>query len=90
MLFEIGMLICFGAGWPVSVYKTWKVKKTDGKSIRFLLLVIVGYACGFTHKLQNDFDLVTWFYAFNGLMVILDLILTSHYRLKENAIKQAE
>ena len=42
-IFEAGMMICFGAGWPVAVYKTWKAKCVSGKSLRFSYLVVIGY-----------------------------------------------
>jgi len=82
-VFEIAMLICFGASWPLSIYKTWRVKTSQGKSLRFLLLIAVGYASGCLHKILNDPDPVLYLYAINGLMVLADLFLSLHYRLEE-------
>ena len=69
------MLVCFGAAWPVSIYKSWKSRQVGSKSARFLAMVLVGYIAGIIHKIKNDFDPVTWLYAFNGLMVFIDLML---------------
>lgn len=83
-IFEAGMLLCFGASWPFSVYKTWKSKTSQGKSLVFLYLVIVGYVCGIAHKLLYSRDIVIVFYMVNMLMVLTDLILCSVYGAKEN------
>ena len=79
-IFEIGMLICFGASWPFSVHKTWKSKTCEGKSMVFLWLVLIGYACGVTHKILYSMDLVILLYILNGLLVLADLCLCYRYR----------
>ena len=78
--FEITMLLCFGASWPFSVYKTWKNKTSAGKSLIFLWLVLIGYISGCVHKLVYQLDFVIALYAFNGLLVLIDLILSYRYR----------
>ena len=42
-LLEITMLICFGAAWPISIYKSWTSRSSRGKSLLFLVVIIVGY-----------------------------------------------
>lgn len=74
------MLVCFGASWPFSVYKTWKTKNVTGKSATFLVLIIIGYCAGIVHKLLYKPDPVVWLYALNALMVAADLCLWSRYR----------
>ena len=32
-IFEIGMLICFGCAWPVSIWKSYHSKQNAGKSL---------------------------------------------------------
>jgi hypothetical protein len=32
-VFEIAMLVCFGAAWPVSIYKSLKTRAVAGKSL---------------------------------------------------------
>lgn len=80
--FEIGMLVCFGVSWPLSIWKTWRSKRTDGKSRLFISVVIAGYICGVLHKLFYNFDLVIILYIFNLAMVGFDLYLTNLYKTK--------
>lgn len=78
--FEAIMLLCFGASWPFSVYKTWKVKNAQGKSLRFMVLVLVGYASGIVHKIHYSYDAVIYLYILNMLVVSVDLALCAHYK----------
>lgn len=73
--FEITMLLCFGAAWPVSIYKSYTSKKTEGKSVVFLFIVLVGYAAGIIHKLLYSRDFVVFLYMLNFLMVSIDAVL---------------
>ncbi|MCE5315542.1 MAG: hypothetical protein ABFD49_09605 [Armatimonadota bacterium] len=79
-IFEIGMLICFGASWPFSLYKTWKTKCSQSKSFIFLWLIIIGYFCGVMHKILYHYDPVIWLYVLNMLLVSSDLALSYRYR----------
>ncbi|MEI6563016.1 MAG: hypothetical protein WCO42_01770 [bacterium] len=81
--FEAGMLLCFGASWPFSVYKTWKAKTSKGKSLIFLWLILIGYACGITHKLLYSRDLVIALYLLNATLVLVDLSLCTIYSRRE-------
>ena len=74
-IFEAIMLICFGAAWPFSIYKSYTSRENTGKSIMFLLVVFVGYMAGMMHKLFYNFDLVIYLYGLNGCMVFMDIIL---------------
>jgi hypothetical protein len=80
-IFEIIMLICFGAAWPFSIYKSWKTRAVAGKSLPFLLVIVVGYIAGILHKIVYHFDLVIYLYALNALMVSIDIILYLRNRL---------
>ena len=73
--FEIMMLVCFGLAWPFSVYRSWRSRTTAGKSVAFLWIILFGYVCGCLHKVFGHFDRVILLYAFNGLLVALDLAL---------------
>ncbi len=79
-IYEILMLICFGASWPFSIHKSWTSRKTGGKSVQFLYLVIIGYLFGIVHKLIYKPDMVVFLYALNALMVSADVAL--YYRNK--------
>jgi len=83
-LFEAVMLICFGAAWPVSIYKSWTSRSCGGKSVVFLYIVLLGYAAGITHKLLNSRDWVIALYALNALMVIIDIGLYYRNRKIQN------
>lgn len=73
--FEIGMLICFGFAWPVSIYKSIVTKRTEGKSELFMYIIMLGYVFGMLHKIAYDFNFVIYLYALNLLMVFTDLML---------------
>ena len=72
-VFEILMLLCFGAAWPVSLRKSWTSRTNSGKSVVFLFVIVVGYAAGIVHKLLNDRDPVIFLYALNMAMVSADI-----------------
>ncbi len=74
-IFEIGMLVCFGAAWPFSIYKSFTSRQTAGKSLWFLIVVFIGYVSGVLHKLLYSFDPVIYLYALNGTMVAIDILL---------------
>lgn len=77
-VFEIVMLLCFGAAWPFSLYKSWTARKTAGKSVFFLYIVLAGYAAGILNKAFYDWDAVVYLYALNAAMVSADVVL--YYR----------
>ena len=83
-IFEALMLICFGAAWPFSIYKSYKSKSIKGKSIVFLYVVFIGYASGVLHKIFFNFDYVIFLYIINMIMVSIDTIL--YYRNKRNGM----
>jgi|GEM_PF-227868 len=49
--FEAVMLICFGLAWPLNIIKSLRTKSTQGKSVLFLIVILIGYVAGITHKL---------------------------------------
>jgi len=73
-IFEIIMLICFGLAWPTSIYKSYKSKSTKGKSLNFLLIILIGYLAGIIHKVVYNFDFVTILYVLNFIMVSIDVM----------------
>lgn len=74
-VFEIIMLLCFGTAWPFSIYKSWKTRENGSKSLIFLIALFIGYCSGVTHKILYNPDPVVWFYALNGTMVLIDILL---------------
>ena len=84
-VFEAIMLLCFGAAWPFSIARSLKSRSTGGKSLVFMLIVIVGYASGIVHKALHSRDFVLWMYAFNMLMVSVDAALWIRNRRLERS-----
>ena len=80
-IFEIGMLVCFGFAWPISIAKSIRTKSVEGKSILFMYVIMLGYIFGMTHKIVFNLDIVVFLYGINFLMVFIDLML--YYRNKK-------
>lgn len=75
-IFEFIMLACFGLSWPISVYKSIKSRSTKGKSVFFIIAIIIGYISGIIGKIVNDqMNYVLIAYCFNLAVVSVDLIL---------------
>jgi hypothetical protein len=69
------MLLCFGAAWPVNIAKSWRTRSAAGKSWGFLVIIIIGYLGGITHKLLYSRDIGLVLYLINLIMVGLDLLI---------------
>ncbi len=82
-LFEILMIVSFGASWPFNVIKSYKVRTAKGKSLLFLCLILFGYVAGIASKLINPAYMasfaqkwyVLFFYVLNFVMVFADFCL---------------
>lgn len=87
-VFEIMMLICFGLAWPTSIYKSIKSKSTKGKSLNFLLIILLGYLAGILHKIFYSPDFVIILYFINFMMVLTDILLYFRNRKEERALER--
>ena len=86
-IFEFIMLACFGLSWPISVYKSIKSKSTQGKSIVFIIAIIIGYISGIIGKIvNNQLTYVLIIYCFNLIVVSVDLVLFFINRKNEKKI----
>ncbi len=75
-ILEACMVVCFGISWPLSIVKSYRARSTKGKSLLFLLFILVGYVCGIVSKLvSHNISYVFVFYIINFIMVSLDVIL---------------
>ncbi len=83
-VFEVIMLLCFGAAWPVSIYKSYTSRTTAGKSVTFLIIVLIGYIAGISHKIFYNHDYVIWLYVINAIMVFIDILLYSRNKMLYN------
>ena len=97
-LFEIIMIVSFGASWPLNVLKSYRARTTKGKSLGFLCLILFGYVAGIISKLVNESYMasfatkwyVLFFYVLNFVMVGTDFILYfRNLRLDKEAAKNA-
>ena len=77
--FEIGMLLCFGVSWPISIAKSLRTHVVAGKSPWFMAIVSLGYLSGILHKVLYHPDWVVALYVLNMLMVLTDLALYLRY-----------
>lgn len=88
-ILEAVMLICFGASWPLAILKTLRVRKVTGKSLPFLCMVLIGYMAGLGAKFalaaarQEPVAWVALFYAINGAMVLIDILLYLRFRERQ-------
>ena len=87
-LFELLMIVCFGISWPLSVVKSYKARTAKGKSVMFEVFIMIGYCFGIARKvimyqqamadktaLDLLFYLAWFFYFFNLIMILIDIIL---------------
>ena len=82
------MLICFGFSWPVSVYKSVTSKTTKGKSLVFMLAIIMGYLAGIAGKiLDGQLTYVLALYIVNLAFVSVDLALYFVNKHRENGVQ---
>jgi hypothetical protein len=79
-IFEGIMLVCFGCAWPLSIYKTWKAKSSEGKSLSFITVILLGYVSGILFEVFGDLNDVIYLYILNTLLVFTDLMLSVKYR----------
>ena len=84
-ILEMTMLICFGAAWPLSIYKSYTSKSTAGKSVIFLIIIMIGYVAGILNKLLYNYDFVIYLYILNLFMVFIDTML---YFRNSKAVKK--
>lgn len=75
-IFECIMLVCFGLSWPISVIKSIRSRSTKGKSVVFIIAIIVGYLSGIAGKIVGgQISYVLTLYCLNLAVVSIDLVL---------------
>ena len=74
-LLETVMLVCFGASWPLSVYKNMKSHTAKSMSLPFILLIIGGYVAGICAKCAaHNYSYVLVVYIINLAAVLTNLV----------------
>lgn len=84
-IFEVLMLLSFGAAWPASILRSYRSRSTKGKSLAFMFIVLFGYACGIVNNVVNTPNYVLAFYFLDCAMVSIDLTLYYRNRRIEKA-----
>lgn len=79
-IFEVAMLICFGIAWPFSIYKMLKTKRSQGKSLVFIVVIFTGYIAGMLFQWFGARNAVIFLYMINAAMILVDFSLTLKYR----------
>ena len=82
-IFEVLMIVSFGASWPFNVLKSYRARTAKGKSLSFLCLILFGYIAGIISKFVNEAYMASiaekWYVLFfcflNFIMVFADLCL---------------
>lgn len=72
---EMGMLVCFGFSWPMSLYKNIKAKSAHSMSLPFILLIVSGYVAGIAAKIySHSINFVLAVYVLNLIIVCVNLV----------------
>ena len=80
-VFEVVMLLCFGASWPFNIAKSIRSRTARGKSMIFECCIITGYLFGLAGKfISGNVTYVAAFYILDIVMVAIDLVLTFRNR----------
>ena len=75
-ILEAIMVICFGVSWPMNIVKSLRAKTAKGRSVLFLIFIIVGYIAGIAGKIiSENITYVFAFYILNLCMVSVDFAL---------------
>lgn len=84
------MLICFGISWPISVYKSFQSRSTQGKSVIFTVAILIGYIAGIFSKIIGcNINYVLYLYIFNFIVISIDFALYFVNRRHERAEREA-
>ena len=92
-IFEIIMVLCFGASWPMNIMRSYRARTAKGKSLAFLVLISIGYVAGIASKFMNESYMdefaskwyVLIFYCINLVMVSVDIVLYFRNRAIDKA-----
>lgn len=84
-ILEAFMLLCFASAWPASIHKSWVSRTRKGKSLTFMLIILLGYLAGITRvAIRENWDFIIFPYALNTILVLTDLLLYyRNYRIDE-------
>jgi hypothetical protein len=79
-IYELFFFMFIACAWPVSIIRMIRRKSTKGKSILFLLIVLLGYVFGIIHKFLYSLDFVVCVYFLDLALVMTDLAVYLYIR----------
>ena len=96
-LFEIIMIVSFGASWPLNAMKAYRARSAKSTSPLFLGLIFVGYIFGIVSKFLNESYMASFsskwyvlvFYFINLFTVGINIILYLRNR-RLDALREKE
>lgn len=72
---EAIMLVCFGLSWPLNLIKNIKAKTAKSMSLKFIILIVLGYIAGIMAKIiSNNINYVLAIYILNLAIVSVNII----------------
>lgn len=83
-IFEIIMVVCFGASWPFNIVKAYKARTAKGTSLLFMGLIGFGYVAGILCKVMKLIEAgslhwLSWiafaFYFINLTMIVTGIVI---------------
>lgn len=100
-IFEIVMVLCFGASWPFNIVRSYKARTAKGTSLQFTLLIGVGYVGGILSKIFAwlDYGAGYWnalkilafaFYFVNLAMIVTGIVIYFRNKKLDLAREQAQ
>ena len=73
-ILETAMLVCFGFSWPMSLIKNIRAKTAKSMSLKFIILIMLGYIAGIAAKLvSHQINYVLIVYIINLVVVSMNL-----------------
>jgi len=79
-IFELLFFVFVACAWPISIARMVRNRSTQGKSLLFSGIVLLGYAFGIIHKYLYDLDPVVYVYYLNVALVLSDTVVYLHIR----------
>lgn len=72
---EAMMLVCFGFSWPINLIKNIKAKTAKSMSLKFIILIILGYVAGILAKIiSHNINYVLVIYFLNLAIVSVNVV----------------
>lgn len=81
-IFELLFFVFIACAWPISMTRMIRNKSTQGKSVIFSLILLLGYVFGITGKFIYNPDWVVAVYFLNVLLISADTVIYFYIKNK--------